>query len=45
MQKHEDEIISAEGKFTGSDIAITLGMKDEEKTISRVLTELKKCHP
>jgi hypothetical protein len=33
------------GKFTISDISGALGMAKEEKTMSRVLNELKKCHP
>ena len=33
------------GKYTISDIASALGMAKEEKTLSRVLNELKKSHP
>lgn len=32
------------GKFTISDISNALGMNNEEKTMSRVLAELKKSH-
>jgi hypothetical protein len=34
-----------DGKYTISDISGALGMNHEEKTMSRVLNELKKCHP
>jgi len=33
------------GKYTISDISGALGMNKEEKTMSRVMNELKKCHP
>jgi len=38
----EDEM--PDGKYTISDIARGLGMNKEEKTMSRVLAELKKVH-
>lgn len=34
-----------DGKLTISEISSALGMNKEEKTMSRVLNELKKCHP
>lgn len=34
-----------DGKLTISEISSALGMSKEEKTMSRVLNELKKCHP
>jgi hypothetical protein len=33
-----------DGKFTITDISVALGMTKEEKTMSRILNELKKCH-
>lgn len=49
MQSNKDfalqEAISEAGKFTISEISGALGMAKEEKTMSRVLNELKKYHP
>lgn len=44
---HLDSIAEWEdfdGKYTISDIANALGMRKDEKTMSRILTELKKVH-
>ena len=40
-----DQALSKDGKFTISQISSALGMNKEEKTMSRVLAELKKNHP
>ena len=53
VQSHKDFLAgdvmagshAEEGKFTISEISGALGMCKEDKTMSRVLNELKKCHP
>ena len=40
-----NEFGGEDGKYTISDIAGALGMSKDEKTMSRVLNEIKKCHP
>lgn len=40
-----DQGLSKDGKFTISQISSALGMNKEEKTMSRVLAELKKNNP
>lgn len=39
-----NNLAQEDGKYTISDISNALGMNKEEKTMSRVLTELKKVH-
>ena len=42
--ENQPTLINEEGKFTISEISNALGMNKEEKTMSRVLTELKKVN-
>ena len=37
--------MSKEGKFTISEISSAIGMRRDEKTMGRIISEMKKCHP
>ena len=44
VESSKKETINTQGCFTLSDIANSMNMQSEEKTVSRVLAELKKVH-
>lgn len=44
-KQNEFTEIQEDGKFTISEISGAMGMQKEEKTMSRVLNELRKCNP